>query len=705
MSNTEASSEREAFTGPFRDKLTGWEETPPANGWVEIEAILDRKKRRFAAWLWFSGGVLLLLLPVAWFILQGNRTQTVTSSQTPEDQLALSDQAPAIAPALPDSVLQAQDDAATRRQPSVHTEQPATQATPSDATRDTQATADFTRENDGRVETPSTSNTATTGMHADTAGDQQASRVVGEQDESMSYAIENDQPGLTRANNTAGQAVEAHHHDTDTVTAYGETPAPRIVSTPTDRRATGVSIIVGQTNETAADHSATQPQRNRYTETADSTQHDGINQNTTADAQRGHLTEGKAYDHADTRANQRLAERQESMDATDSLPADRHAPATHVALVPGHEKGMPADGTHETGNTAGDTPGQTKDTYVTKQEASSSPDGDKAASVSHPDSISGLPHTSVTTTPTPGVSPRNTSDDRAANQTSDTGDAAHQGERREALNQQPAAAVETESSSSSSAAEEEKAASKEKQEPEEAEQEPEEDEAEATPAKWYWQPTAGLAYTFKRIDPTVDMVSIEGLKNKNVASWKNVGYHLGINVRRILGAKTYLLGGISWQMLREYSNYQYKPVIEDVTEVSNVTTTSFSVSTESYTRTNEVHNTTQYLTFRLGVMQSVNLLGQERNLLLEGSFLRAVTHTYKGNAAGHTFAPRTQVFSVKAGVESLIPLNTQWTMTLMPYIAHTLNSSYSAESIYQLKMINIGVSAGFLIPFKRKEEE
>ncbi|UII30343.1 hypothetical protein LVD17_18795 [Fulvivirga ulvae] len=220
-------------------------------------------------------------------------------------------------------------------------------------------------------------------------------------------------------------------------------------------------------------------------------------------------------------------------------------------------------------------------------------------------------------------------------------------------------------------------------------------------SKWHFQPEIGTFYTFKKVNPAKDMIYITGFENENEMSFKNAGYQISLKLRREVLQNTTITTGITWQMINEYSNYNFYNIIADSVEVTQVQDDSFDVITYSNEANNEVHNTVQYAGLSLGVIQRVKFLRREYNLTAGVSLLKSISHKYSENEYRHTFDAKSTLISVRGGLEKVVSLTPYWSFTVTPYVEQTFSSIYT-NSTYRLSPLKIGLDIGLLIPTGRK---
>lgn len=220
-------------------------------------------------------------------------------------------------------------------------------------------------------------------------------------------------------------------------------------------------------------------------------------------------------------------------------------------------------------------------------------------------------------------------------------------------------------------------------------------------SKWHFQPEVGTFYTFKKVNPAKDMIYITGFENENELSFKNAGYQISLKLRREVLKNTTIITGITWQMINEYSNYNFYNIIADSLEVTQVQDDSFDVIAYSNEANNEVHNTLQYAGLSLGIIQRVKFLRREYNLTAGVSLLKSMSHSYSENEYWHTFNAKSTLISVRGGLEKTVPLTPYWSVTVTPYVEQTFSSIYT-NSTYRLSPLKIGLDIGLLIPTGRK---
>lgn len=219
------------------------------------------------------------------------------------------------------------------------------------------------------------------------------------------------------------------------------------------------------------------------------------------------------------------------------------------------------------------------------------------------------------------------------------------------------------------------------------------------PAKWVIWPQMAVHYTFKKINPTKDLVYFMGLENENQASYKNVGYQLGVNFRRDLGAKTIFIAGVSWHMIRDYTDYRYFNILAEDVEVASVGTYSFEVITHAGIRNNEAYNTLHYVGGKIGLLQKMRMLKRERRLLATLTVGRkAATSFQVSDEQAGRFMTNDMMTTLSLGLENSVRINSEWEMTITPFVEQSLNSVYISPSVYELTPFQIGVNVGVLIP-------
>jgi hypothetical protein len=227
--------------------------------------------------------------------------------------------------------------------------------------------------------------------------------------------------------------------------------------------------------------------------------------------------------------------------------------------------------------------------------------------------------------------------------------------------------------------------------------------AERTLSKWSIQLQGGANYTFKKMDPAKDLYYVTGLNNKNQVSWRNTGYQLSATARYPLARRTTLMTGISWNMLREHTEYNYYNIIADSVEVQHIADKSIEVNAYSKVRRNDVTNTLHYLGVQVGVIQHVTFLRHERNILLALHVNRQVAATNRTLRAGHRFTVNDMRIALRAGMENRFALSRHHTLTLTPFLEQSFGSVYSEESVYTLRPIQVGLDVGLVLPvYKRR---
>ncbi|MBT1686769.1 hypothetical protein [Dawidia soli] len=221
-------------------------------------------------------------------------------------------------------------------------------------------------------------------------------------------------------------------------------------------------------------------------------------------------------------------------------------------------------------------------------------------------------------------------------------------------------------------------------------------------SKWSLQVQAGANYTFKKMDPAKDLYYVTGLNNKNRPSWRNTGYQLGATARYPLARRTTLTAGISWNMLREHTDYNYYNIIADSVEVQQIAGKSIEVNAYSKVRRNDVTNTLHYLGVHVGLVQQVTFLRHERNILLALHVNRQVAATNRTQHADHRFTVNDMRIAVRAGLENRITLSPDYTLTLTPFLEQSFGSVYSEESVYTLRPVQVGLDVGLILPFYKR---
>jgi hypothetical protein len=173
-----------------------------------------------------------------------------------------------------------------------------------------------------------------------------------------------------------------------------------------------------------------------------------------------------------------------------------------------------------------------------------------------------------------------------------------------------------------------------------------------------------------------------------------------MKLRRELNKRSTLLIGLSWNRLRETTDYGYFNIIADSTEIKQVTATSIEVNVFLKDRRNVVTNSVDYLGLSIGLMRKVTILHEEYRALFEVQVNRKMFSKYTTLDLHQRFtATGTQAF-IKGGVEKTYSLNEKIKLTITPFFKHSLGSIYSSESVYSLRAVQIGLDIGFLLPLK-----